>query len=126
MNFLIPLSFLVIVFYACGGDYAPPEEMDQNGLNLKIRRAVQDNAAWARTPQSIVKELFPKRVRNYSNSVYSISEDRLSDNALRIIISEEGDLDDEVSGERTVLDFHYIEGKWLIDEMSRSVKWSNR
>jgi hypothetical protein len=119
LTILFPLLFGV---NACNDRYEPPKQVDPKEFNEKIENGVQAKAEWVKTPQSIVKELLPKTAFPQGNTSYTVEEKRLSANTRKFTITEEGPFDDEVKGEKTIIDFKSINDKWVITEMSRSLK----
>jgi hypothetical protein len=119
------LSIFTIVIYACGG-YEAPKKIDTQSINLKIERGMRAGAEWVKTPQGIVKELIPKGLHKEGNSLYKVEEKRSSDSLSKVVIVEEGAMDDEVDGEQTVLNFRLSKGKWMVDEITKSVRHINR
>ena len=124
-NILTILLVLTIAIQACRSGYETPNKVDPNAFNLEIARGIQANEECTKTPKGIVKELLPKSLHDEENSFYKVEEKRSSDKASKITVTEEGAIDDEVNGERTTFEFRFIEGKWMITEMTHSVQRHN-
>lgn len=121
-NYLALILLLTLTFQACTDGYESPVNQDVKEVNLKILEGINAKEEWTKTPQAIVKVLFPETVHNESNSIYKVEEKRLHNNSLRVVITQEGAIDDEVNGERTVLTFKVLNGKWLITEMTYAAR----
>ncbi|HKO81009.1 MAG TPA: hypothetical protein VJU78_11470 [Chitinophagaceae bacterium] len=120
--YLTTLLLVLFTVCACNGGFEPPKEADPKELNEKISNGVQANATWIKTPESIVKELFPRRSREGENSSYSIREKGTGGEARRVTVTEEGSIDDEIKGEKIVLYFDRKGDQWEITKMNHSVK----
>ena len=120
--YLTALLLSLFTVCACNGGFESPKEVDPKELNGKINKGMQDSASWAKTPESIVKKLFPQRSRKGENASYSIREKGTGGEARRVTVTEEGLIDDEINGEKIILYFDREGDKWVITKMRHSVR----
>lgn len=129
LNFKTMKKVNVVIFYislfvvaACKNGYESAQEVNPTALNNKIASGIQQKAAWVETPESIVQELFPRSVHEEGNAYYMLEDKLLPDATRRITITEEGPLDDEVNGERTIINFQFMNGRWEITKMTYAAR----
>lgn len=120
--FLIILFSLSFTINACTESYERPEEIDPKEHNEKIEASTQAGEAWVKTPEAIAKKLFPRIAHQEGNPSYIIEENRLSDTNRKIIITEEGAIDDEVLGVKNIIYVKSINSRWKITKMYVSLK----
>jgi len=82
-------------------------------LNRFVNSARTENASWTSSPEEIARTLFPQ-VSSEGNRKYTISSEGVSVASQKITVSEEGAIDDEVSGERHIITFKQEGGQWKI------------
>ena len=117
------VSFLLLfAIYGCTGRYEQPREVDPKDYNQKIANGKETNSEWVKSPQSIAKQLFPRDAHQTDNSSYSIEEKRLSEIDRKIIVTEEGAFDDEVNGEKAIIDLKLKNERWEITRLYISLK----
>ena len=116
------LFFLLCIFSSCTGNYEQPTKLDPKDFNRRIAIGIETNAEWTKSPQSIAKEFFPRDAHQEGSNSYSIDEKRLSETERKVVVTEEGAFDDEVSGEKAIIDFKLKNQRWEIMKLYVSLK----
>jgi hypothetical protein len=93
-----------------------------SSLNASINDGQKTNAAWINSPEEITRHLFPPVSNGGKPKLYNVEKKIKSVTDCVVTITEEGTIDDEVSGERRTLHFQVLDGRWSIDEIKYEIK----
>ena len=115
---------LLLMLSSCSSedDYSSFISEDTNKYNSQISSAINVNEAWATTPYQIVGKLFGPEYRTEGNSRFSLEQAEISNEHVRIIVTQEGLLDDSVYGEKRIIEFKYKVNRWMIDNIKLGFK----
>lgn len=99
---LLFIISLLLVLSSCnsGEDYSSFISEDTDKYNSQISSAIDANEAWVTTPYQIVGKLFGPEYRTEGNSDFALEQVEVSNEHVRIIVTQEGLLDDSVYGEK--------------------------
>lgn len=105
-----------------GDDYSSfiPEDTDK--YNNQIFSAIDVKEAWVATPYLIVGKLFSPEYRSEGHSRFALEQAEISNEHVRIIVTQEGLLDDSVYGEKRIIEFKYKDNRWIIDNIQLGFK----
>lgn len=112
------------MLYSCGsGDnYSGFLPEDPDKYNRLILFAIDNNEVWATTPYQIVGELFGPEYLTEGNSGFVLEQAEISNEHVRIIVTQEGLLDDSIYGEKRVIEFKFKANRWMIDNIKLGFK----
>ncbi|WP_187262699.1 hypothetical protein [Pontibacter beigongshangensis] len=115
---------LLLMLSSCSSreDYSSFISEDTNKYNNQIASAIDVNEAWATTPYLIIGKLFGPEYRTEGNSGFSLEQTEISNEHIRIIVTQEGLLDDSVHGEKRIIEFKYKANRWVIDNIKLGFK----
>ncbi len=124
MKRCVPTILFFFVFIACGceNSYEQLKEIDPKSYNQKILSGVEADYQWAKSPQNIAKQLFPRDAHTEGKNSYIVTEEHSSESHQKITVVEEGVFDDELMGEKAILDFEFKNKKWEISKLCVSFK----
>ena len=86
-------------------------------LNAKISDGQRSGAKWINSPEGIARHLFPPESHDGGPRLYEVKKKVNSTTDCIVILTEEGAIDDEVSGERYTIHFQGNNGHWTIVEL---------
>ena len=107
-------------------DYSSFIAEDTNKYNSQIVSATDGNEVWATTPYLIVGKLFGPEYRTEGNSGFALEQTEISNEHVRIIVTQEGLLDDSVFGEKRIIEFRYKANGWTIDNIKLGFKCQSK
>lgn len=105
-----------------GDDYSSFIPEDIASYNSQITSAIDVSEAWVTTPYQIVGKLFGPEYRTEGNSKFDLEQAEISNEHVRIIVTQEGLLDDSVYGEKRIIEFKYKGNRWVIDNIKLGFK----
>ena len=114
---------ILLLLSSCDGYRNTPLGKDTiSAFNQELMDARKNGAAWANTPEDIARYQFPPVSHDSGPKLYKISKKDDSSEACTVTITEEGPIDDEVTGIRHTLYFNKSHGLWLVRDMKYEVK----
>ncbi|MCJ8167518.1 hypothetical protein MKJ04_21935 [Pontibacter sp. E15-1] len=115
---------LLLLLSACSNDdsYDSFVIEDATKYNNQILSALQHNEPWAQTPFLIVGELFGPAYQTEGGGGYAFEQTEVTDDFVRVAVTQEGLLDDSVYGEKRIIDFRYKADRWVIDNIKLGFK----
>lgn len=121
---LVLIIILISLFLAsCDGYQQSQVSSDYlSSLNATIADGVKSHATWINSPEEIAKHLFPSVSHDGGPKLYRVDKKIKSATDCTITITEEGAIDDEVSGERHTMYFQALNGLWTITYIKNEIK----
>lgn len=120
----ISLFIILLLLSSCGSqdDFSSfiPEDIDK--YNNQIFSAIEIKEAWATTPYLIVGKLFGPQYLTEGNAGFALEQDEISNEHVKVIVTQEGLLDDSVYGEKRIIEFKYKSNIWTIDKIKLGFK----
>jgi hypothetical protein len=116
MKALHVVTCCVILFSCSNG--SDDDFEDPSDYNDRIEEGIERNACWTQSPVEIATHLFGPHDHERS---FSLSY-QASDEGVRVEVTREGLQDDSVRGERRLLLFEQIDGRWEISKISLTVR----
>jgi len=119
---LIIISFLLI---SCDGYRQSSVSAEYlTSLNTEISDGQRSGAKWINSPERIARHLFPPESHDGGTRLYEVKKKMNSTTDCIVILTEEGAIDDEVSGERRTIQFQGSNGNWTITALKFEEKRS--
>ncbi len=123
-----PTSFviaLLLLLSACSNNGDSHDSFmveDATKYNNQILTALQHNEPWAQTPFLIVGELFGPAYQTEGIAGYAFEQTEIADDVVRVVVTQEGLLDDSVYGEKRIIEFRYKVDRWVIEDIKLGFK----
>jgi hypothetical protein len=102
--------------------YKSEQTISFDKLNDSIKAATSNAEAWAQSPASISKHLFPAELHLEGNKNYSIRVDCTSKASCDVTIIDEGRIDDKAYGKRWNAYFKKTQQCWELTKLTKSLK----
>ena len=119
---ILIISFLLI---SCDGYRQSSVSAEYlSSLNREILDGQRSGAKWINSPEGIARHLFPPVSHDGRSKLYEVKKKMNSTTDCIVILTEEGAIDDEVSGERRTIQFQGSNGYWTITALKFEEKRS--
>ena len=123
MKHFTNLILIVFVALVCScSNYRTEEAVGFDHLNDSIKVATLRDEAWARSPESISRHLFPVEIKAGENKDYSIKIDCSSNVSCNVTIIDAGRTNDKAYGQRWNANFEKTGQYWQLTRLTKSVK----
>jgi hypothetical protein len=124
MKKIVILLFITsTVLFSCDNYQQSPVSPDYvSSLNAAISDGQHNGATWVNSPVGIAKHFFPSVSHNGKSKQYGIHITNKSATDCMVIVTDEGAINDEVSGERRTMHLHANNDQWSIADLKYEVK----
>ncbi|MCW5909772.1 MAG: hypothetical protein KIT62_01800 [Cyclobacteriaceae bacterium] len=116
------MHFVLIVLCCSCSNYNSEQTIGFDKLNDSIQAATSKAEAWAQSPASISKHLFPAELHLEGNKNYSIRVDCSSEASCDVTVIDEGRIDDKVYGKRWNAYFEKTQQCWQLTKLTKSLR----
>jgi len=115
-----------VILSACGNYHDSPTSTGAvQNLNKQLEEGRLNNDNWTNSPEEIARHLFPPVSHDSGPKRYEVTKTSTSNETCLVTVLEEGAIDDEVLGERRIIAFQKITGKWNITSYQYAAKRRN-
>lgn len=115
-------TLILVVSCATGDDYDSFYAEDTKVFNEQIQSAILNKEPWIRTPLLIVNKFFGPQYQTEGNSMYALEQVERTNDFIKVIVTQEGFLEDEVYGEKRIIEFTYKDNNWIINSIRVGIR----